>query len=191
MKMRALVVTLLAALCMPAFGAAQVTAPTPTPDPLVYDDPGMHYVAPAGARLMGQMEEGTPDKLSQDPTTVATWLVGTGRNTNIISISMELYSGDLDGFDSTFENTLRGEDSATLVKSKEHVFLSNPMPALFVDVTQGAGFSTHKIFAYIWIDRQRAVVLSDSCLLGGCDEDSAKRLLAGATAVAYPTQPQY
>ncbi len=160
---------------------------TPTPDPLEYDDPAMHYTAPASAHLIGPIQHVSLADLSQDPTTIATWVIGTDRsNVKVISLVMESYSGDLDGFDSTYENDLRGEDSATLVKNKEHVLLQNGMPALFLEVTQGSGFDTQKIFAYLWIDTQRAVVLSVASRLGGIDEQTAKQLLAGATAVRYP-----
>jgi hypothetical protein len=185
---RSLIVMVLA-LAVPALAAAQDAAPTP--DPHEYDDPAMHYTAPAAAHLVGQMQHPTLQTLSQDPTPVATWVLGTTQyNAKAITITMELYSGSLDGFDSSYENALRADDPATLVKNKQHVLLQNGMPALFVEVTQGAGFQTRKIFAYLWIDSQRAVVLSVVSTLGGIDEDTAKALLAGATAVQYPTGGQ-
>ncbi len=187
MKAYAIAGLLLAAFMMPRSAFAQVPVPTPTPDPLVYNDPAMHYAAPAGAHLVGQIQTPTLATLSQDPTPIAAWIVGSGQQMKVISIVMEAFNGDLDGFDSTYENALRSDDPATLVKNKEHVLLQNGMPALFLEVTQGSGFSTRKIFAYIWIDSQRAVVLSATSRLGVLDETSAKLLLAGATAVRYPS----
>lgn len=185
MKTYASALALLTALTLSASALAQDA--TPTPDPLVYDDAAMHYQAPAGAHLIG-MKQITLDELPQDPTPVATWVVGTGNNARIISIVMQSFTGSLDGFDSTWENGLRNDDPATLVKNKERAQLQNGMPALFLDVTTGAGFSTRKIFAYLWIDSQRAVVLSVSATLSGLDANEAKRLLFGATAVRYPGQ---
>lgn len=185
MKIYACALALLTALTLSSSALAQDA--TPTPDPLVYDDPAMHYQAPAGAHLIG-MRQITLDALSQDPTPVATWSIGTRNNARIIAIVMQSFTGSLDGFDSTWENGLRNDDPATLVKSKERVQLQNGMPALFLDVTTGAGFDTRKIFAYIWIDTQRAVVLSVSATLSGLDANEAKRLLFGATAVQYPSQ---
>ncbi len=182
---------MLAMLALPLIANAQVVAPTPTPDPHVYDDPAMHYVAPANSIPLGEMQNPTLATLSQDPTTVARWGLGrTEYDARMISISMELYSGSLDGFDSQYENALREADPATIVKNKELVQLSNGMPAYFLEVTQGAGFASRKIFAYIWIDSQRGVVLSVGSGLGVVDEDTAKQLLAGATAVRYPTGTQ-
>jgi hypothetical protein len=60
------------------------------------------------------------------------------------------------------------------------------MPVYFVEVTQGAGFDTQKLFAYLWIDGQRGVVLGVSCGLGIIDADGAKQLLASVSAVRYP-----
>jgi hypothetical protein len=187
-KIGACALCLLLVLLVRSVGSAQEA--TPTPDPLEYDDPAMHYRAPAGAVLMRPIHYPTLDTLTQDPTSVATWVIGNNaQDAKIISITMELYSGSLDGFESTYANGLRGDDSSTLVKSKEHVMLANGMPAMFLDITQGSGFSTHKIFSYIWIDSQRAVVLSAEAMLGSLHADAAQQLLAGATAVCYPGSP--
>lgn len=186
MKRLALALALLTALAIPARSFGQ--EPTPTPDPMTYDDPAMHYAAPANAHPAMVQQHIDLSDLSQDPTTVASWVVGTNlNNAKIISIVMESYTGNLDGFDSTYENSLRNDDPATLIKNREHTQLQNGMPALFLDVTLGSGFDTRKIFSYIWIDSQRAVVLSVMGKLGTIDETAAKQLLAGATAVRYPT----
>jgi hypothetical protein len=174
-----------AMLALPVIAGAQDQA-TPPADPLEYDDPAMHYAAPQGAKLVGDMEHPTLATLSQDPTPVARWVIGSQQDIKVISIVMELYSGSLDGFETTYADELRSDDSSTLVKTKEAVMLQNGMPAMFLDVTQGSGFDTHKIYAYLWIDSQRAVILSVEAMLGYLDADQAKRLLAGATAVRYP-----
>lgn len=177
---------LLASLVVPLALRAQVVAPTP--DPLLYDDPAMHYVAPPGAVLIGgQMLHPTIAMLSQDPSVIARWVLGDPPNQKIISIDMELFSGSLDGFDGTFENALRGDDPSTLVKKHEPALLQNGMPVEFLDVTQGSGFQTHKLYAYIWIDGQRGVVLSVEAGLGVLDTERAKQLIAGASAVRYPS----
>ncbi len=189
MKKRLLVFGALAlVLTIPLMVAAQDDTSTPNPDPLDYNDPAMHYSAPPEAKLVGNMMQVTLDQLNDDPTTVASWVIPGKSHTDVkvITIMMESYTGDLDGWDSTYENALREQDSSADIKNKEHVELQNGMPALFVEATLGSGFSTEKVFAYIWIDSQRGVVLSASAPLGGIDEDQAKQLLAGATAVKYP-----
>jgi hypothetical protein len=184
---RVITVALLAVLALGLPARAQVTAPTPTPDPLVYNDAAMHFQAPPDAHLIGAMQQPTLDSLSQDPTAMATWVVGRGESTKIIQIVMESFTGSLDGWDSTYENALRTNEQATLVKNKEHMLLQNRMPALFLEITQGAGFQTRKIFAEIWIDSQRGVVLSVTSGLGEDDEQTAKRLLSEASAIRYPS----
>lgn len=185
-RLWAKVLALVAALALPAMAGAQEASPTP--DPHEYDDAAMHYVAPPNAILLGTIQHPTLQTLSQDPTTVARWAIPghSTQDTKVISLVMELDSGSLDGFESNFANELRGDDSSTLVKSKDSVTLQNGMPAYFLDITQGSGFDTHKVYAYMWIDSQRAVVLSVTALLGSIQEDQAKQLLAGATAVRYP-----
>lgn len=184
MPLAALVVALLA---LPAIVAAQDQAPPPA-DPLEYDDAAMHYTAPQDAKLIGNIEHPTLATLTQDPTPVARWVLGTNQqDLKVISIVMELYSGSLDGFETTYADEMRSNDSSTLIKSKDMVMLQNGMPAMFVDITQGSGFDTHKIYAYLWIDSQRAVILSVEANLGYLESDQAKRLLAGATAVKYPS----
>jgi hypothetical protein len=177
---------LVALFVLPAIAGAQDQGVAPPADPLEYDDAAMHYTAPQGAALVGNMQHPTLQTLSQDPTPVARWVLGKDQNVKVISIVMELYSGSLDGFESTYADELRSDDSSTLIKSKTPVLLQNGMPAMFLDVTQGSGFDTHKIYAYLWIDSQRAVILSAEAMLGELESDQAKRLLAGATAVRYP-----
>ncbi len=173
------------ALVLPLLASAQDA--TPAQDPLEYDDAAMHYRAPDGAQLVGQMQHPTLSTLSQDPTPIARWVMGTAhQNAKLISIVMESFTGSLDGFESSYANELRAEDESTLVKSKDSVLLQNGMPAMFLDVTQGTGFKTPKIYAYIWIDSQRGVILSVEAMLGTLNADRAKQLLAGATAVRYP-----
>jgi hypothetical protein len=176
---------MVALLALPAIAGAQDQA-TPPADPLEYDDPAMHYTAPQGATLVGTIEHPTLATLSQDPTPVARWVIGKDQSVKVISIVMELYSGSLDGFETTYADDLRSDDDSTLIKSKDPVLLQNGMPAMFLDITQGSGFNTHKIYAYLWIDSQRAVILSVEAMLGYLEADQAKRLLAGATAVKYP-----
>ena len=183
----ALALLVVPALCAPAVAQYAEPTPTPNPNPLVYDDPAMHYEAPPGAKLVGAIQYIPVQSLSQDPTPVATWLVGGSTNPVAISIVMESDQGNLDGFDSTYENNLRADDPATLIRNKARVQLANGMPAIFLEITQGAGFTTTKIFSYIWIDSQRAVVLSAAARLGSLTMEQAQRLLAGATAVRYPT----
>lgn len=178
---------LTAALALPVTAGAQEASAGS--DPHEYDDAAMHYAAPANSVLMGTIQRPTLQTLTQDPTIVARWAITghSAQDTKVISLVMEAYSGTLDGFESNYANELRGDDSSTLVKSKDSVTLQNGMPAYFLDITQGSGFDTHKIYAYMWIDSQRAVVLSVTALLGAIQEDQAKEMLAGATAVRYPT----
>lgn len=176
-----------ALLALPAIAGAQDQNAAPPADPLEYDDAAMHYTAPQNAKLVGDIQHPTLATLSQDPTPVARWVIGSNQDVKVISIVMELYSGSLDGFETTYADDMRSNDSSTLVKSKDTVMLQNGMPAMFLDVTQGSGFDTHKIYAYLWIDSQRAVILSVEAMLGYLEADQAKRLLAGATAVKYPS----
>lgn len=184
-KISNVALVLLCVLLLPLIAHAQDASPPP--DPLSYDDPAMHYAAPPGAVLLGgQMLHPTLDALSQDLMPIAQWVVGRPPKIEVIALQMETFSGPLSGFVSQFENNLRGNDSATLVKHSELTQLTNGMPVEFIEVTQGAGFETHKIFAYLWIDGQRGVVLGVECTLGVTDADSARQLLTSATAVRYP-----
>jgi len=188
MKLKILPLVVLLAAFSPLAISAQIVEPTPTPDPHVYDDAGMHYVAPPDSVLLSQQIQhpGLSD-LSQDPAVIVAWGLGKSQDdAKIISIAMETYGGSLEGFESQFENQLRGADDTVLVKSRKPAQLQNGMPAYFVEVTQGSGFDTRKQFAYVWIDGARGVVLSVSAPLGAIDDVQAKQLLAGATAVRYP-----
>ena len=61
------------------------------------------------------------------------------------------------------------------------------VPASFVEVTSGSGFTTQKQYAVVWADGQRGIVLSESTRLGDAGPDEAKRVLHDVTAVRYPS----
>ena len=72
MKRTALILLACAALVVaPRASLAQQTAPEPTPaDWMVYDDPAMHFHAPAGFQPIGQRQIPI-NKLGEDPSVVA------------------------------------------------------------------------------------------------------------------------
>ena len=75
MKRTALILLACAALVVaPRASLAQQTAPEPTPaDWMVYDDPAMHFHAPAGFQPIGQRQIPI-NKLGEDPSVVAAWV---------------------------------------------------------------------------------------------------------------------
>jgi hypothetical protein len=73
------------------------------------------------------------------------------------------------------------------VKKKEVTTLSNGMPAYWQEITMGSGFDTAKRFEYEWVDGVRGIVLSISGRYGELNEDDAKKALAMASGVAYPS----
>ena len=177
--------TALFAILLPAFALAQVPVATPTPNPMVYDDPGMHFAAPAGWIPIGQRH--VPVKqLGQDPMTVAGWVTrGHGHPKQLI-IQQQYYTDDLDGFDGVYEQQLRTQFQGAFFKNKQHFTLSNGMPAYFVEMTAGEGFSITKAYICIWIDGTRGVSLVMAAHLGDIDADTAKAIFKTASATRYP-----
>lgn len=185
MTRRTLVLAALAAL-LPFRVSAQVPLPTPTPNYQVYDDPAMHFKAPAAYLPLGQRKLSLR-QLTEDPQIVAGWAIHDPDRPKQIVIEMESYQDNLNGFDQVFEQQLRAKFSG-IVRDKEHVSLKNGMPALFMTMTAGAGFSAVKMYWYLWVDGQRGVALGLQTQVGQLSVAEAKRLLADCTAVAYPNR---
>jgi hypothetical protein len=165
---------------------AQVAVPTPTPNPQVYNDPGMTFTAPTGAVLVARQEVPLA-QLGQDLEPVAAWVLNPGKeNARMIQISMESYDGAPDQWEAQFESQTHGEQDGTLIRNKTPITLENGMPAYFVEVAYGSGFDAKKEFAIVWADGQRGIVLAETVRLGDIDADQARADLKQATAVRYP-----
>jgi hypothetical protein len=177
----AALLTLLPSLAL-AQGAPQ--GAQPQGDPSVYDDPAMHFQAPAGYKLLGKHPVSEED-LGEDPQTVAGWSSGD-KPPKVIVIQQESYDGDLSGFDGVFEQQLRSQFDDALISHKESISLQNGMPAMFMEMTAGSGFNERKGYVVLWADGARGVAITLMAQLGDVDEATAKRVLSDASAVRYP-----
>jgi hypothetical protein len=161
--------------------------PTPTPDPHTYTDPGMDFTAPANAYLVGRATNATPDALSEDLQTVATWVLDPGQeDARTISLAMEAYDGPPEQWEAQFESQTHSSQDGTLIRNKTPMTLLNGMPAYFVEIAYGSGFDAKKEYAVVWADGQRGVVLAEVSRLGDSSDEEARRVLKQVTAVRYP-----
>lgn len=162
--------------------------PTPSPDPHVYSDPAMNFTAPAGALLVARRIV-PPEQLGQDLEPVAIWVLHPGKeDMRTITISMESFTGAPDQWEGQFESQMHNAGDGVLIRGKTAMSLLNGMPANFVEVTSGSGFTSRKQFAVVWADGQRGVALSMSCRLGDVSPQEAQAALKDATAVRYPLE---
>jgi len=161
---------------------------TPTPDPHLYTDPAMSFRVPADWVALGQRKIAASD-LGLDPTVLAAWAYPSKDNPRRIYLSAEAFSGlSVDDWDGQFEQGMRSQFDNVLFKDKSHMSLSNGMPAMFMTMSEGEGFSVQKFFCVIWVDGQRgmAVVLQDS--YDDLTAERARAILTGnLTAVRYPS----
>jgi hypothetical protein len=179
---------LLLVLTSGTIGGAQIPPPpTPTPDPHTYTDPGMNFTAPANAYLVGRATNATPDALSEDLQTVATWVLDPGQeDARTISLAMEAYDGPPEQWEAQFESQTHSSQDGTLIRNKTPMTLLNGMPAYFVEIAYGSGFDAKKEYAVVWADGQRGVVLAEVSRLGDSSDEEARRVLKQVTAVRYP-----
>jgi hypothetical protein len=179
---------LLLVLTSGTIGGAQIPPPpTPTPDPHTYTDPGMDFTAPANAYLVGRATNATPDALSEDLQTVATWVLDPGQeDARTISLAMEAYDGPPEQWEAQFESQTHSSQDGTLIRNKTPMTLLNGMPAYFVEIAYGSGFDAKKEYAVVWADGQRGVVLAEVSRLGDSSDEEARRVLKQVTAVRYP-----
>ncbi len=177
-------------LLLPLVAAAQVPVPTPTPNPMVYNDPAMHFEAPAGWRPVGQ--RAIPVKaLGDNPSTVAGWINPDNGHPKTLLIQLQAYDGSLDGFKTTYDEELRSQFDGGLVRHEQPFSLKNGMPAKLLEMTAGSGFQTIKAYICIWIDGQRGVSMVMTGRLGDIDEKTAEAVFATASATAYPAGRDY
>jgi hypothetical protein len=167
---------------------AQVPAPpTPTPDPHTYTDTAMKFTAPPQAYLAGRRYPSLDDLSDEQPTTVAVWVIDPGKeNARTISIAMVSFTGPPSQWEGQFESQLHSSQDGVLIRNKQAMTLTNGMPAYFVEVTTGSGFTTRKQFAVVWADGQRGIVLSEQGRIDDVTETEAKNFLKDASAVRYP-----
>jgi hypothetical protein len=156
----------------------------PVGDPSVFDDPGMHFQAPAGYKLLGKHPV-NEEELGDDPQTVAGWTSGE-KPPKVILIQQESFDGDLSSFDGVYEQQLRSQFDDALISHKESISLQNGMPAMFMEMTSGSGFNERKGYVVIWADGARGVAIMLMAQLGDLNDATAKRVLSDATAVRYP-----
>ncbi|HKU81711.1 MAG TPA: hypothetical protein VJP76_06030 [Candidatus Tumulicola sp.] len=180
-------IALAAALLPPGALRAQIPPPpTPSPDPHTYSDPAMNFTAPAGALLVGRRIVPV-EQLGQDLEPVAIWVLHPGKeDMRTITIAMESFTGAPDQWEGQFESQMHNSGDGVLIRGKTAMSLLNGMPANFVEVTSGSGFTSRKQFAVVWADGQRGIALSVTCRLGDVSAEEAKGLLKNATAVRYP-----
>ncbi len=168
-------------------GAMPSPDATPTPSPWVYNDTAMHFEAPHDYILAG-IRQVDSKNLPDGQTTVAVWAKHPGQDDQrTISIKLERYDGTtLDGFETNTENTLRSQIDGVFIGNKEHITLTNGMPAIFMSIASGSGFGAQKIFQVIWFDGLRGVSIQMVGALGSLQAPEAKAALRNASAVLYP-----
>lgn len=183
----ALLAVTLAIIASPAI--AQIPVPTPSPDPHTYSDPAMNFTAPADALLAARRVVALKD-LSNDLQTVAIWVLHPGKDDmRTIALSMESFEGAPDQWEGQFESQMHNAGGdGLLIRHKTSMALLNGMPASFVEVTSGSGFTSKKEFAVVWADGQRGIVLSETSRLGDVNAEQAQEVLKNVTAVRYPLE---
>jgi len=149
-----------------------------------YNDPAMSFTPPADYVPL-PVPSHDPANFD-DPTVMAAYVRNPGKqNASQITLRMENFQGDVNGYEMTVENTMRNQSGDVFIK-KTATQLANGMPAIWQEITIGSGFEQVKVFQYVWADGVRGVQLAVTGRNGAVDEPEAKRVLANVSAVAYP-----
>jgi hypothetical protein len=130
------------------------------------------------------------DQLTSDLQPVAVWVLHPGKeDMRTISIAMETFTGAPEQWEGQFESQMHSVGgSGLLIRHKTAMSLLNGMPASFVEVTSGSGFTSSKQFAVVWADGQRGIVLSEQGRLGDIAPEQALAALKNASATRYPME---
>lgn len=172
-------------------GMASEHVAEPAPASLrVFSDAAMTFTAPPEARAEGAWPASrtTPGQLSGDLLTVAAWVVDPSKSQ--INLEMESYNGAPSQWEPVFEEQVRGNDRADAPRfsNKTQIRLLNGMPAtsLEIDFDGGRKTAAGKVFAILWADGRRGIVLSETMPASGGSAEKAKRDLGQVRAVEYP-----
>ena len=170
----------------PAPSGATAEAPKPAATPShTFNDPAMSYTAPSDF-LQVPMQAAPDPTQFEKPTLVAAFVKNYGKNSmQTVTITMESFDGNAEGYDQVTENTMRTQADGVFIR-KVPTKLPNGMPAYWQDVTIGSGFNEIERYQYVWADGVRGVQLAVMARYGSIGEDEAKKILADVSAVAYP-----
>lgn len=185
----------LSTLCMffaaPVMAADAVMspAPSPTPDLHIYSDRAMHFVAPEKFILAARRVLTKRDLAgASNPLVVAVWVKNPGQeDQEAIMLSMEGYSGNLDGFFLNVENGLRDKINGVFIDQKKLETLPNGMPAYWIRATYGHGFKTRQRYMWAWFDGARGVILAIDARAGEIGKREARADLHRVRATLYPS----
>ncbi|GAC1306391.1 MAG: hypothetical protein NVSMB21_09090 [Vulcanimicrobiaceae bacterium] len=170
------------------FVIAALAAALATPDPLAYDDPGMHFRAPDGwTRVV--TSDAAPDAGSSNAPPAAVFVRDAGRaEQRTIVIDIQPYDGTLDGFERSRETELHSQTDGTFVDRHTKTTLSNGMPAYFLQVSQPSGAAGHqrRRYDYLVYDLARSIDVAYIGRYGDFDEADVKAALASLSVVVYP-----
>lgn len=160
-------------------------APTPTQNPHVYSDRAMRVTVPDDYRLLG-MRQLDPTAITGQQV-VAVWTKGAGDGHITIAIAIEPFPGlDLDAYETQAANTAREGGQGVLVDKKVRTSTANRMPAYWLSIVMGSGFTQVRRYEYIWTDGVRGCTVAISGPIGAISEDQAKAALSNIYATAYP-----
>jgi len=177
-------------LWLVAFGALFVlfgaSAAVADDDPLAYSDPGMHFRPPDGWERIPIQEAGSDSDSHRPPLAVYVFKKNKG-DQRIITITMDVFQGTLDGFARNHANELRQQGDSTFIEKQDKVALSNGMPAIWMKVNQGGSLG-HMVrrYEYVVIDLSRGIIASYIGRAGDFEEREAKAALASLYVVVYP-----
>lgn len=180
-------------LALPAGSRAQTPPPSHT-----YTDPAMSFTAPSDFIAIPMPSSTTAPDAYQAPTLVAAYVRRPKQtDRNLITLTIENYTDDLQSFEQDSESEVRNQgsgggggsdsdDAPSAFVKKQLTTLPNGMPAYFLDVTITGDSGQSRIFEYVWVDNVRGVTLAVSGGYGTLDANSAKKILSNVSAVAYP-----
>jgi hypothetical protein len=151
--------------------------------PASYDDPAMHFAAPAGWERIPF----TPAELDDTPHPVAYFVKDRDSSRRTIVIEQALFAGTLEGLVSQHESAVRGKFDGVFIDRKQRVLLANGMPAWWLRVSYGTELGKmFERYEYVVFDGRRSIVVSFTAHLGEATEKDARSALETLSVVVYP-----
>ena len=164
---------------------AQTQDETPAPTTPIYDDAAVHF-EPAKDWIRVPYASAAGDDSGGKLQPVAFYIHNPGKeNQQKMILEMEPFRSPVAEWESSLENEFRAQFEGALIRKSE-TKLANGMPAYWINLTFGSGFSTQKLYGYAVADGRRGIFMGVIGRLGLIDENEIKVALGGLKVVLYP-----
>lgn len=154
-----------------------------------YDDAAVHFKPSADFQRTYEHADFAYNELSA-LTPIASWIRPSadphGQRTIILAMRSYPTGISLEQWSQQAQTDIRSQIDRSMIRTLATTRTANGMPALFIRVYYGEGFTSSVQYGYIVSDGVRGILLTISALAGTMSEEDARNALKDFSVVLYP-----